>query len=96
MIYVLNDIISASGNILRLSHLWEGLVEVYVSGRWGTVCANSWDIIDAAVLCKQLGYSIYINGKQLNLYIIIPCKQWHLLLLAMLITIIIQWHISAW
>ena len=34
----------------------EGTIKVYAEGRWGTICDDNFDINDARVICRMLGY----------------------------------------
>ena len=35
----------------------EGRVEYCSGGVWGSVCDNTWDAVDASVICNQLGFT---------------------------------------
>ncbi|XP_071810116.1 neurotrypsin-like [Asterias amurensis] len=47
-------------NTIRLageSNGTSGRVEIYKDGYWGAICDNDWDITDAGVACRQLGFA---------------------------------------
>ena len=55
------------------SYQWEGRVEIYFSGTWGTITDSDWTNDDAQVVCRKLGH--FKPGAKVLLSIVIIVKR---------------------
>ena len=46
------------------SYIWQGRVEIFLSGEWGTISYGATDAVDAYVVCRQLGYDTRCEFNQ--------------------------------
>lgn len=49
----------------------EGLVEICVNNRWGTICGDNnsgWNKYEAEVVCAQLGYDLAETSKAIIIH----------------------------
>ncbi len=40
---------------------FQGDVQVFYKGKWMSICDDHWDMRDAKVVCRQLGFSKALN-----------------------------------
>lgn len=42
---------------------YEGRVEIFINDEWGSICDDDWDLIEAQIVCHQLGFTRALEAK---------------------------------
>ena len=56
LLYIGTDYKNGDIRLVGGSYSWQGRVEIYLNGEWGTITHDNTDKMDAHVVCRQLGY----------------------------------------
>ena len=71
VVYTIGDEVKEGDiRLLEGSYLWQGRLEIFLSGVWGTMSDDGAYSEEARVICRQLGYNTYCKST-LTLYIFI-------------------------
>ena len=63
---IITDCSNGDIRLVNSDSILEGRVEICYDRVWGTVCSRGWEVQDAGIACKQLGFSS--SGQKLLCY----------------------------